>query len=135
MNYPDKLILFDGVCNLCDGAINFIIKKDQKRLFRYASLQSDIGQRLLLKYKLPLHNYKTFIYIKKERMYTKSDAILEICKDIGKPWNNFYFVKFLFPLFLRNGIYDLVAKNRYVLLRKKVSCQLPTKEIRDLFIE
>ena len=135
MNFPNKLILFDGVCNLCDEVINFIIKKDRKRLFRYTSLQSTIGKKLSIEYGLPTNNYKTFIYIKKGSIYVKSNAVLEICKDMGFPWNSLYISKFVIPVFLRNMIYAFVSKNRYFFFGKKEYCQIPTKELKDLFLE
>jgi predicted DCC family thiol-disulfide oxidoreductase YuxK len=131
----ENIILFDGVCNLCDGAINFIIKQDNKRLFRYASLQSDIGMEISKKYNLPLKDYKSFVYIKKGRSYLKSDAALEISKDIGFPWNGLYIMKFIIPSFIRNSIYIYISENRYSFFGKKDHCTIPSKEIKNLFIE
>lgn len=131
----ENIILFDGVCNLCDGAINLIIKQDNKKLFRYASLQSKIGMQISKKYNLPLSNYKSFVYIKKGRSYLKSDAALEIAKDIGFPWNGLYIMKFIVPPFIRDSIYNYISENRYSFFGKKEHCLMPSQEIKNLFIE
>ncbi|UTW62801.1 DUF393 domain-containing protein [bacterium SCSIO 12741] len=132
---PDRLILFDGVCHFCDATIQFIIRRDRQRILRYASLQSATGREISNRHNLPLENYQTFVYLKNNQVYLKSNAVLELCKDLGFPWRGLYPIKFILPLFLRDFLYSLVSRNRYLILGKKDSCSLPTAETRRLFMD
>ena len=130
-----KIILFDGVCNLCDAAVQFVIKHDKKDIFRFASLQSDLGQEIIKYIGINNSNIDSIIlYQSGIAYYYKSDAVLEIAKNLS---GFFYFVTIfkILPIKLRNYIYDYIAKNLYKWYGKKEACLIPTKEIQAKFLE
>ncbi len=128
-----KIILFDGVCNLCESSVQFIIKNDNKDLFRFASIQSEIGQQII-KY-LGIDSTKVdsiILYVPGEAYYLKSEAAMQIAKDL-KSWHKI--ISYLsFTGSLGNFIYDYVAKNRYRWFGKKETCMIPTKELKVKFL-
>lgn len=127
-------ILFDGVCNFCNASINFIIDRDSKNIFQFAALQSEVGQELLQKYHLKTTDFDTIILINDEnKIYQKSDAALEIARNLDGFWKIFYVFKIL-PSFLRNPIYDLVARNRYRIFGRTDACRIPTPELKARFL-
>ena len=127
-----NIILFDGVCNLCNGAVNFIIDRDQEGIFNFASLQSEFGQEVLAHYQLPTDDYDSFIFLKKGKLLTRSSAALEVAKML-KGWSWLYgFV--IVPRFIRDAVYKLIANNRYKMFGKQDSCRLPTPELKSRFI-
>jgi predicted DCC family thiol-disulfide oxidoreductase YuxK len=128
---PD-IILFDGVCNFCNATINFIMEHDPERRFRFASLQSVIGQKILSENRRSATDFDTVLLLRDGLMYEKSDAALEIARYL-RGWSWLYAFRVL-PRFLRNAVYDLVAKNRYRLFGKSESCRLPSAEERALFL-
>lgn len=130
-----KIILFDGVCNLCNGAINFVIKRDKKDVFRYASLQSEIGRRLIAERNIDTSNIDSIILIDPSiAYYHKSTAALQIAKQLSG-FYPFLSVFLVLPKFFRDWIYDIIAKNRYKWFGKKDSCMIPTPELKALFID
>lgn len=128
---PD-IILFDGVCNFCNAAINFVIDHDVERRFRFASLQSDIGQRILTENRRSVSDFDTVLLIREGKVYEKSTAALEIARYL-RGWTWLYAFRF-FPRFIRDAVYNLIAKNRYRIFGKSESCRIPTPEERSLFI-
>ncbi|CAH0996206.1 hypothetical protein EMA8858_02337 [Emticicia aquatica] len=126
-------ILFDGVCNFCNASINFIIDRDKKGVFKFAALQSEIGQEVLNKYGLNKTDFDSIILVKDNIVYQKSDAALEIARNMDGFWKIFYVFKII-PSFLRNPIYDLVAKNRYRIFGRTDSCRMPTPELKARFL-
>jgi predicted DCC family thiol-disulfide oxidoreductase YuxK len=128
------VLLFDGVCNLCNGIVQFIMKHDHKERFFFASLQSDAGQKLLKKFALPTNNFNSFLYVKGARFYTKSTAALYAAKDLGGLWQ-LLFAGMIFPTFLRDLLYDTIAKNRYKLFGKRDACMMPTPDLKKRFLE
>ena len=128
----EKILLFDGICNLCNNLVLFIIKRDPESQFKFASLQSEMGKLLLKKYILESNNLNTVVYIKGEKYFLKSTAILNIIKDLGGYWKLFY-AFILIPKFIRDFIYDLIAKSRYRIFGKKESCMIPNPEINQRF--
>ncbi len=137
LNIPKdkKIILFDGVCNLCDSAVQLIIKHDTKDIFRFVALQSDLGQKIIKH--LGIDTQKTdsiILYQPGLAYYYKSEAILEIAKDLS---GVFYFgILFsVFPTAFNNSIYDYIAKNRYKWYGKKETCLIPTKELQAKFLQ
>lgn len=129
-----KIILFDGICNLCNSTVQFIIEKDKKNQFRFASLQSDFGQDFLKSKQLNPKVFSSLILIDGEKFYTRSDAALRI----GKELNGFYKYTGIFlivPKFIRNFVYDFVAKNRYKWFGKQESCWIPSPELKQKFID
>jgi predicted DCC family thiol-disulfide oxidoreductase YuxK len=133
MNNPDHIILFDGVCNLCNGFVKFVIKKDRHAVLRFAPLQSEYGITFLKKLNSYKKNYDTVIYISGDKYFFKSTAVLKILKDIGGIWKLFYGLVII-PPFLRDFIYDLIATNRFRIFGKRDSCMAPSKEIKERFL-
>lgn len=131
-----KLILFDGVCNLCNGAVNFIIKRDRKDEFRYASLQSATGQKYLEERNIDPGEIDSIILIEPGTAYfIKSDAALEIAGSLGWPWKALYLFNYILPRPLRDRIYDIIARNRYRWFGKKDQCMIPTPALRSKFLD
>ncbi|MFU8807122.1 MAG: thiol-disulfide oxidoreductase DCC family protein [Bradymonadaceae bacterium] len=128
------VVLFDGVCNFCNGAVQFIINRDPGDRFRFASLQSDIGQRLLRAHGFDTEDFDTMVAIAGDKVMTKSDAALYIARKLGKPWPVLSFLKII-PRFIRNFAYDWIAHNRYRFFGKKDQCMTPSPENRRRFLE
>lgn len=126
------LILFDGICNFCNSSINFIIKKDKHRKFKFATLQSKTGQYMLQKHQIT--DIDSVILIEREKAYVKSDAVLKIGKTLGGVYR-FAYVLILIPKFLRNPLYDFIAKNRYKWFGQKNECMIPTPDVRERFMD
>lgn len=129
-----SILLFDGVCNLCNGTVNFLLKRDKKQLFTFASLQSSAGQRLLAQFGLPQKEFHSFIYIKKDRLYQRSGAVLRVLRDLGGFWK-LAAVFLLLPAPVRDFVYNIIAKNRYRWFGKKKECMIPTPELKKRFLE
>ncbi len=125
-----RIILFDGICNFCDASVQFIMKRDNGA-FKFASLQSDIGQELVTRHKL--QGIDSLVLIEEDKAYTKSTAALRIAKRLKGLWSVLY-IGIIIPKPLRDPLYDLFAKNRYRLFGKKEACMLPTKEERARFL-
>ncbi len=132
--FPHPIIFFDGVCNLCTGSVQFIIKHDPKHYFRFASLQSEIGQQLLQENNLPTEEFGSFILFENGKVYTQSTAALRVAKKLNGLWS-LLSVFLIIPSFIRNGVYNWIAKNRYNWFGKKEECWIPTKELNDLFVD
>jgi len=130
---PKSIILFDGICNLCNGAINFVIAHDSNNHFQFASLQSEFGKALLLKYKIKNTSLDTFLLVENDQIFIKSTAALRVCKSLGFPFY-FAFSFIAIPLFFRDSIYNWVAKNRYQWFGKSATCSIPTPELIDKFL-
>ncbi|WP_420322649.1 thiol-disulfide oxidoreductase DCC family protein [Flagellimonas sp.] len=129
-----KIILFDGVCNLCNGAVKFIIKWDKKDVFRYAALQSEIGKQLIAERTIDTSKVDSIILIEPGVAYfTKSDAALEITQHFGGLWKAFAIFTWI-PKIFRDAIYDLIAKNRYKWFGRKDACMIPTPELKAKFL-
>jgi predicted DCC family thiol-disulfide oxidoreductase YuxK len=130
-NHP--VLLFDGVCNFCNRWINFIIRKDKKKKFRFAALQSKAGKQLLKNSELD-EAPNSVVLLFKGKVYVKSAAALQVFYHIGGVYA-MLFAFIIFPTYVRDFYYDIIAKNRYKWWGKKESCMIPTQEIRDRFIE
>lgn len=130
-----KIVLFDGVCNLCNGAVTFIIERDKKDIFRFASLQSEIGKELVAERGLDPEELDSIILIDPGvAYYRKSTAALEISRELSGGYSllkNFLFI----PENLRDGVYNFVANNRYKWYGKKESCMIPTPELKSKFLD
>jgi predicted DCC family thiol-disulfide oxidoreductase YuxK len=129
----ERIILFDGVCNLCSSSVQFIIKRDSLGYFKFASLQGEIGQTLLKKHSLN-NNLTSFILIENEKVYLKSNAALRVSSKLDGPWRMLSLFRILPPLF-RDFLYDIVAKNRYLWFGKEESCMLPLPEWKERFLD
>ncbi len=130
--YP-KIVLFDGHCNLCNGAVQFIIKRDKKNEFKFSSLQSEYGQKVLRQKELPSTEFDSFILLEKGVVYQKSEAALKLLDSFSMPWRIFK-VFYLIPRGLRDYIYDKVAGNRYKIFGRKDKCMIPTPELKEKFL-
>lgn len=128
------IILFDGICNLCSGIVFFIIKRDKRRVFRLAALQSAAGEGFCRHYSLSREQYDTVYYVRDHVCYEKSTAILHILRDLGGGWQMLYFLIWI-PACIRDIPYGWIARYRYKLFGKKVSCLLPSPDIQDRFME
>ena len=135
-NLPNnkKIILFDGVCNLCNGAVQFIIKNDKKDIFRFVALQSELGKEICNYIGIDQNKIDSIIFYNPGVVYYyKSSAVLEISEDLSGIYNLLIIFKIL-PEKLRNYIYDYIAKNRYKWYGKKESCMIPTPELKTKFL-
>lgn len=133
-SHDQSIILFDGICHLCSGIVFFVIRRDPKRKFKFASLQSAAGRRLLQQYGLPDNEWQTFVLIRGGRRYTKSTAALLAAQRLTSLWPLLYPL-ILIPKPLRDLVYDWIARNRYRWFGQKAQCMIPTPEVRDRFLE
>lgn len=129
-----KVILFDGVCNLCNSSIIFVIKHDPKDLFRFAPLQSDLGKSLIKKHNIDTTQVDSIILVDQEKAYIKSSAALRIARHLSGGYS-LLSIFLIFPAFLRNVVYDYIARNRYKWYGKKDSCMIPTPELKAKFLD
>jgi predicted DCC family thiol-disulfide oxidoreductase YuxK len=130
-----KIILFDGVCNLCNGFVQFIIKRDRDDVFRYASLQSEVGQKLLSERHIDTSAIDSVVLIEPGvAYYVKSDAALQIGSHLNG-YRSISRILYLIPSGLRNIVYDLIARYRYAWFGKKDACMIPTPELKAKFLE
>jgi predicted DCC family thiol-disulfide oxidoreductase YuxK len=128
------IILFDGVCNFCNSSINFVIKHDKKDRFRFASLQSDTGKKILEQFEEDTTTTASVILIENSGLYKRSTAILRIARHLGGAYLLLYgFI--IVPRFIRDAVYNFIARNRYKWFGKKDSCMIPTEEVKRKFIE
>ena len=127
------IILFDGVCNLCNSAVRFVIKHDKKNVFRFASLQSGAGQKFLDQYNLPVNELNSFILIENNKAYSRSTAALRVAKKLNGIVSWLYgFI--IIPKIFRDSIYNWIAGNRYKWFGKKEECMIPTAELKARFL-
>jgi|SRR3954471_827195 predicted DCC family thiol-disulfide oxidoreductase YuxK len=133
MEDPKAIVLFDGVCHFCNSSVNFIIKHDKKDYFRFTPLQSEKGKALLQLFNTEDFGMDSLVLIENNSIYRRTTAVLKIAKQL----NGLYFLLYAFiiiPRFLRDGIYNLVAKNRYKWFGKYENCMVPTPEVKEKFI-
>lgn len=130
----NQVILFDGVCNFCNYWVNFAIKKDKKKILRFAPLQGETAKRLIADYKINHTNLSSVIFIDKGKAYTQSSAALRICKHLESGWKLFYGL-IIIPKFIRDAIYNIIARNRYKWFGKKDTCMIPTPELKERFFD
>ncbi|WP_372792156.1 thiol-disulfide oxidoreductase DCC family protein [Lutibacter sp.] len=133
-NFKGKsIILFDGVCNLCNSTVNFILKHDKKKQFIFTSLQSDAAKKILLQFPMKIFNLDSIILIENGLIYEKSTAALKISKHLYNGYQLLYLFIIL-PKFIRDWIYNYIAKNRYNWFGKKDTCMIPSEEIKNRFL-
>jgi predicted DCC family thiol-disulfide oxidoreductase YuxK len=133
-NIDKPIILFDGVCNYCNSIVNFIIRQDKEQKFVFAPLQSNAGQQILDKHKLPRSDFDSFVLIDHNKPYLRSTASLHVFKKLPWYWK-WTQVFWIVPRFLRDAVYNIIARNRYKWFGKKESCMIPTLEIKMRFLE
>ena len=127
------IILFDGVCNFCNGSVNFIIERDTAKYFKFAPLQSEIGQKLLIEHGIDKTVTDSVVLIEDGKAYTRTTAALRVAKRLSGAWRYFYgFI--VVPSFVRDVFYNLFAKYRYKMFGKQEACMMPTPEIRERFV-
>lgn len=120
---------------MCNNLINFLIDIDKKDVLRFSPLQSKFAHSELKDYDVNLEQMKSVIYLKNNKVYFKSSAVLEIFKDLGRGYRLLYVFKFIIPRFIRDGIYNFIGNNRYKWFGKRDACRIPTKEVMKKFIE
>ncbi|MEZ5002602.1 MAG: thiol-disulfide oxidoreductase DCC family protein [Chitinophagales bacterium] len=129
----NRIILFDGVCNLCNASIQFIIKRDEKNLFKFASLQSDVGKSLLAQHHIDGTKMDSVVYIENGKAFTESTAAIRVAGYLGFPWNLLQ-VFLILPSMIRNVVYQWIARNRYKWFGKQDSCMLPDASLEARFL-
>lgn len=130
----DPIILFDGVCNLCNYSVQYVIRHDPAAVFSFASLQGRVGQELLARFNLSGNELSSFVLIENNKAYTKSTAALKVARQLKGPVKLLYPFKFL-PAFIRDGIYNIIANNRYKWFGKKASCMVPAPGLAGRFLD
>jgi len=132
MSQPDSIVFFDGVCNFCNSTVNWLVARNTKGNLKFSSLQGSTAQRLLSNEMVT--DLSSIVYYRKGSSYTKSTAVLFIVSDMA--WYGFLALPFLLvPRFLRDGIYNWVARNRYRWFGKREACRIPTHEERGRFLD
>ena len=127
-----SIVLFDGVCNFCNGAVNFIIRHDPQGQFRFAPLQSTFGEEMKIEFGIG-DDVDSIVLVEDRRAYTHSDAALRIARGLGGIWSLGY-AFIIVPKIVRDWFYKLFARYRYPLFGKKEICMVPTPEVRDRFL-
>ena len=128
-----KVVIFDGICNFCNWAVNFIIRRDKGNIFMFAPSQSKAGQEITNKYKLGKSGHETIILISNGDIFVKTEAVLEIFKYLGGGWKCLRVLK-IFPRKFRDWGYMIFSKYRYKIFGKRTVCMVPTKELREKFL-
>lgn len=128
------IILFDGICNLCNASVQYVIRHDPKKNFRFASLQSRFAQEILSNNNLPVNDFNSFVLFDDNKVFTRSTAALKVAQKLNG------FIKLLYaciiiPKFIRDAVYNIIAKNRYKWFGKKNECMIPTAELKSLFLD
>jgi len=129
-----EIILFDGVCNLCSQSVQFIIERDKRSRYKFASLQSEFGQRVLTLNGLSTTDLHSIILLKGSNLLQRSDAALEIAKNLSGAWPLFFGFKII-PRLIRDPVYNWISRNRYSWFGKQESCWIPTPELKSRFID
>ncbi len=132
-NQEHDILLFDGVCNLCNSSVNFIIDRDPKKHFKFAALQSDFGQTKLKELGFNQEEFDSLVLLSNGKIYRKSSAALRIAKKLKGLWP-FLYIFIIIPPFIRHGVYDIIGKNRYKWFGKQDSCRMPTPELKQRFV-
>ena len=127
------IVLFDGICNFCNGSVNFILKRDRKKVFRFAAMQSRAGQEILTEFGLPLDDFDSMVFVEDGKAHTKSTAVLRIVRRMDGLWPVFYPLIFL-PRAVRDAGYSLIARNRYRWFGKRDVCMVPTDDMKERFL-
>jgi predicted DCC family thiol-disulfide oxidoreductase YuxK len=132
-NTKHKVILFDGVCNLCNSSVTLVIKNDKAGVFRFAALQSEIGAALIAKFDVDTSKTDSILLIDQDKIYAKSTAALKIAKELSGAYPLLYGFMII-PNFIRNWVYDFIAKHRYKWFGKTDMCMIPTPELKNKFL-
>lgn len=129
-----QLVLFDGVCNLCDASVQYIIKHDKNDIFLFTALQSEVGQQIIKEFNIDTNKIDSIIlYSNEHGISYKSTAALKIASKLGFP-RNMLSVFLIIPTIIRSWVYDYIAKNRYKWYGKKEECMIPTPDLKSKFL-
>jgi predicted DCC family thiol-disulfide oxidoreductase YuxK len=128
------IILFDGVCNLCNSSVQFIIKRDKRDYFRFAALQTYNAEKKLPENRKHLTNFNSIILIENEKYYFRSTAALRIARKLSGAWKLLY-IFIIVPPFIRHFVYDIIARNRYRWFGRQENCMIPSAELKEKFIQ
>ncbi|GAC1446073.1 MAG: thiol-disulfide oxidoreductase DCC family protein [Pyrinomonadaceae bacterium] len=128
-----SIVLFDGVCNLCSASVQFIIKRDPAKIFKFAPLQSATGRELINRYGLMVNQLSSVVLIENDKAYTRSTAALRVAKKLNGLWSLMSLL-LVIPVFVRDFFYNLVAMNRYRIFGWRDECMMPTPEVRERFL-
>ncbi len=128
------VIIFDGVCNLCNKSVQFILKRDRKKQFRFTTLQGKTAQSLLDKSGLTTDELNSFILVEKGKIYTRSTGALRLCRKLSGAWPLLYGF-LIVPRFIRDAVYKWIARNRYKWFGKKETCMIPDVSIKSRFLD
>jgi predicted DCC family thiol-disulfide oxidoreductase YuxK len=129
-----KIILFDGICNLCNGSVIFILKREKDPVFQFASVQSEAGKQLLEWCSLPSNYSQAVVYIENGKVHLGSTAALRIGQNLIFPWSLLTSGAFVIPKFIRDWVYNQIAQHRYQWFGKKDLCRLPTESLKARFL-
>ena len=133
---PDMpVILFDGVCNLCERTVHFVVRRDKNKKFRFASLQSEAAQQLLSRHEYAFDTLSSVLLIVDDKMYRKSRAALQIVRHLDGAWPAIYYLLFWIPKFVADPVYDFIANRRYKWFGMKSECWIPDEDLRQRFID
>lgn len=127
------IVVFDGVCKFCNGAVNFIIKRDPEGVFLFTPMQTDLAKELMNKYEIENVGIDTFLLVKNDQCFLFSSAALEISKDLTGFWYVFRVFKYI-PSVIRDFFYKLFARNRYVLFGREKKCMIPSENVKSRFV-
>lgn len=131
--HPEHIILFDGVCNLCNSSVNFVIRHDKRSIFHFASLQWDVAGELLAENYPEGDDFETILYYENGKIFKKSTAVLRIARQLGFPWKIAYgFI--IVPKFIREPVYMIISRNRYKWFGKRDKCMIPSPELKNKFL-
>jgi len=134
MSTTTTILFFDGHCNLCNNSVDFVITRDKKRVFRFAPLQGETAKDVLGDVNIDLEHPDSFVLSKDNEVYFRSTAALMVARQLGFPWS-LMSVFLVVPPFIRDAVYNLIARNRYKWFGRKETCRLPSPEERSLFLD
>ena len=127
-----RIILFDGVCNLCNSAVLFVIRRDPTSIFTFASLQGDQGAEIARQHQIEITG-NSFLLIENNKVYSHSTAALKVARELSGPVKLLYgFI--IVPRFIRDWVYNVIARNRYKWFGKRETCMVPTPELEKRFL-
>ena len=132
--HQGKIILFDGVCNLCNRSVNFVLQREKQPVFQFASIQSEPGQRLLVWCRLPKGFNQAVVLIDHGQVYLGATAALKIGRELRFPWSFLSHAGSLVPAFVRDWVYKQIARNRYQWFGKRDVCMIPTQSLKARFL-
>jgi predicted DCC family thiol-disulfide oxidoreductase YuxK len=129
----ERILFFDGVCNLCNGAVQWVIRHDPQQKIQFAALQSETAKVKLGSSGIDLEKLESLVLLEDGVVYTHSDAVLRLVRVLGSPWS-WAGIFLILPKFIRDGVYRFIAKNRYAWFGKRDSCMMPTPELKKRFL-